>query len=824
MEEKSEKLTRRERHRRWKEARRQKWQEKKDYYRYAPWLKRVWNLYLKKPIAVLMVIAILSGVLAVNMTSIFESVVVPIMQQYYFSMKDAPLSEADLPKIYKESPLDEEGGKRIDALAPVNAEDTWTICVYMIGSNLEDHDENDLSYVVDAQTKDTRTENKEKNRQQRLANISRFEKELSENGLELPAFFYYPETPVASSTVVKDEVKVSDRTGAATLDIEEMTADVWSDNIRIVIQPGGATRWSNDMINPNRTQRFLYEKGNFSEVSNLRLQPSASPETLADFLQFCEDEYPSDHRILVLWNHGGGPFGYGNETITGDMFSLKEIRTALESVYQPSNIDPAFDIIGFDACLMSTLEVTNTLDGFADYYCLSEEVEPGDGWDYSPWLQAMTDDPTMNAAQVGRAIADSYTDYYMKENVNLPEFGQNVTFSVLDAHKAGSLYRAYSELCRAQLKDAAADLGVLADIGRCGSRATAYAHSDYDVFNVVDLGNYVDYMIDSYPEECSKIKDLIGETVLYHRENGALSDSTGIAVYLPTKIRDLYGLVFYLDYVYNISTDDSISALYYYKQAGCLNDELKEHVKSLTDTEPEILDITPFREYTKAEPSLDSEGFMLPVNEKLQKLIVSYELQIGRYDEKADTVTYYGQDRNLGLDGEGHLVSEFDGEWICLNGEPLAVEVVSSTPSGTEYCSRVLYKGKECYLLFTRDNSTDQFTITGIHEISDDEGGLNYLHNTRSDEELEPGSRIKPIYSQTNLADSTTKKIYGKQVIFNTKTTVSLKSLPEGYYLTTAVISDPRGDSYYSTVCGADISGGNVKEWKLDPRFYGRDY
>ena len=40
-EKKKEKLTRRERRKRWKAAKRAKRQELKDYYQYAPWLKRV---------------------------------------------------------------------------------------------------------------------------------------------------------------------------------------------------------------------------------------------------------------------------------------------------------------------------------------------------------------------------------------------------------------------------------------------------------------------------------------------------------------------------------------------------------------------------------------------------------------------------------------------------------------------------------------------------------------------------------------------------------------------------------------------------------------
>ncbi|MDO5456483.1 MAG: hypothetical protein Q4F25_06180, partial [Eubacteriales bacterium] len=93
-----------------------------------------------------------------------------------------------------------------------------------------------------------------------------------------------------------------------------------------------------------------------------------------------------------------------------------------------------------------------------------------------------------------------------------------------------------------------------------------------------ELGGYVDYMSPCYLEECSRVKKLIGEAVLYNRQNGGLSDSQGIAVYLPVNVNELHGLVYFLDYVYNISDDDIITALYYYKQAGCLPDVLKEKV------------------------------------------------------------------------------------------------------------------------------------------------------------------------------------------------------------------------------------------------------
>ncbi len=820
---KRERLTRKEKRARWRAAKKARKEEIREYYRYAPWPKKVWNLWLKKLLKTVLILLLVVGVVAANLETIFSEIVVPIMRTSLMEQRNKPLTDEQKKQIYELSPIDEEGAERIDALPASRADETWTICVYIVGSDLEDDTENDLSYVTTIMTRDAKQDAADEKAYRLMENLSRYNTELADNGLELPKFFYYPDVPVASSTVVTQDVHVSERMGLASSDILEMTSGVWGDNIQIVIQTGGATHWTNDLVNPNRTQRFLYKGGKFSEVADLPLQPAAEPDTLAGFLRFCRDEYPADHNVLVLWNHGGGPFGYGMDSIFGQMLSLKDIRGALSSVYRPDSAKPAFDIIGFDACLMSCLEVTNALDGFADYYCLSEESIPGDGWDYGPWLQALTDDPTMSPAQVGRKIADSYTDYYVTQNINVPLFENNTTFSVIDARKAAQLYDAYSELCQAQLVDAVKDMGVLAEIGRCGARATRYGDDAANIFNTADLGNYADYMIDSYPEQCAKIKDLVRETVLYHRECGALDDSTGIAVYIPTEVSEVNGLISYLEYVYDISDRDSIKALYFYKQAGCLNDEMKEYVAELTDSEPDVLDITPFTEFSRAEPAIDAEGFVIPVEAELQNLMTEYQLEVGKYDAEKSTITYYGREAVLTLDGEGGLASSFDGSWICLSGVPLHVEIVSSTPSSTEYKAHINYDGDEAYLMISCDRDTGACTINCIRKV--EQGNtVNSLASTRSRLQPEAGKTIVPLYEQTDYKTGETSYVEGKKITFTGRTGVTRELLPDGYYLSTAVISDSRGDHYYSTVVGATVSGKSIGNWTLDENFIGRDY
>ena len=822
-------------------ARSQRWeaQKAKDRaelearYKDAPFLTRIFALYLGKPLVILSVLVAV-GVLVyagINLVRSYqEKQANQEDQQPEFAEEDfnQPLSEEDKHLIYEASPIDEEGAARIDAIAPVKADDTWTICVYMVGSNLEDMDENDLSYVTDTMIADQREQTKSEYEKALRRNVQRYSEELAGSGLDLPSFFFYPKKPVAYSFPVTKEVVVAEEPGAGSLDIEEMTAETWSDNIQIVIQTGGAKRWSNQMINPNRTQRFLYKSGQFSRVADLPLQPSYEPQTLADFLTFCKDEYPADHTMLVLWNHGGGPFGYGNDSIYGGDFSLAEIRQALESVYDPGSADKAFDIIGFDACLMSSLEVTHALDGFADYYALSEENEPGPGWDYTPWLTAMTNDPTMSPAAVARAIADSYTDYYMVSNVNLQNAGtpysHNVTFSVLDAVKAHELYAAYSDLAKAQLKDAVADNSVLSEIGRCGIRATRYASDYSNVFNTVDLGGYVDYMSTYYPEECSRVKKLIGETVLYHRQNGGLSDSQGIAVYLPVNVNELDGLVYFLDYVYNISDDDNITALYYYKQAGCLPNVLKEKVKEIADVEPLTLNTKVFESFGKSEPVVTDTGFSIPVSQELQDLLVDYDLEVNLFDKEQNLLVNYGRDDYMYLDGEGHMVSGFEGTWIYLDGVPLEVEIISSTDTATDYRARVKYNDILSYLTFSCDNDTDVFSVTGIREIPSFGGDVNYMYNTKSNKKVEVGSKIVPVYRVTDIEANSAQDVDGEEITFSEKSGITREVLGDGYYIMSARISDQRGDIYYAPVIGATVTDGKVTKWKLNPYFYGTPY
>jgi hypothetical protein len=295
-------------------------------------------------------------------------------------------------------------------------------------------------------------------------------------------------------------------------------------------------------------------------------------------------------------------------------------------------------------------------------------------------------------------------------------------------------------------------------------------------------------------------------------------------VYLPVNINDLNGLVYFLKYVYSISDDDYITALYYYKQAGCLPDFLKEKVKEIADTEPVTLDTKVFDSFRFSEPVITDTGFSIPVSQQLQDLLVDYDLEVNQFDKENGLFINYGRDDYMSLDGEGNMVSGFEGTWICLDGVPLEVEIISSTDTATDYRARVKYNDTLSYLTFSCDNDTDVFSITGVREIPSSGNDVNFMFNTKSDKKVEDGSKIVPIYRVTDIEANSAQDVDGDTITFSEKSGITREALEDGYYVMSARISDQRGDIYYAPVVEAIIADGKVTKWKLNPYFYGNPY
>ena len=152
--------------------------------------------------------------------------------------------------------------------------------------------------------------------------------------------------------------------------------------VTVVIETGGAAQWQNEVIDGSLLQRYVYDSEGLTLVDE---QPSASmgdSETLEEFLRFARENYPADRTAVVFWNHGGGSVSGASfdELYDYDSLTLGEMYEAFSAVWEPDTEAPPLELVGFDTCLMATVDTAYTFCDLSHYLVASEETEPANGW------------------------------------------------------------------------------------------------------------------------------------------------------------------------------------------------------------------------------------------------------------------------------------------------------------------------------------------------------------------------------------------------------------------------------------------------------------
>ncbi|MDG1545040.1 MAG: clostripain-related cysteine peptidase [Candidatus Poseidoniia archaeon] len=258
-------------------------------------------------------------------------------------------------------------------------------------------------------------------------------------------------------------------------DMVEMERVGSTDKVHIVVQ---IDRWDGyDMPDRNddsngdweTAKRYLITKENkgdhvigSTEIEDIGEINTGDPDELVEFVKWAQANYPAEHYALNIWNHGSGATGvayeqscpdycweYGNEA---DKLELSEIDAALNEI--TNNGENKLDIVGFDACLMATIEVVEAVAPYSDIMIGSEILEPGDGWDYS-FLQLLVDNPATTPEQLGAKIVDTFVAQGQTSD-------QSYALTMLDMSIAEDTMNAINAL--AELKDSTSLISDLEEI------------------------------------------------------------------------------------------------------------------------------------------------------------------------------------------------------------------------------------------------------------------------------------------------------------------------------------------------------------------------
>lgn len=762
------------------------------------WLKRI------------VVTVVVIGALGYIGTNASIAVISKVVLAMYQKSLDTPVEQE---KILKLAAPDEEGAARVEKLETFAADDTWAIYIYMCGSNLESLGRDSTSDLTKVLTAEEATAYLNNVQVERSIWLSKYLNEIQKQGMDLPSFMYEPKLRKKTSTSSEEEKGEIVEPGCSTNDLAEIMAVELPENIKVIIQTGGARDWSKDEVNPNRSQRFIYDKDGFRMLEDNHIQNMGNAQTFADFLKYCKEEHSADHTMLSIWNHGGGAFGFVNdENFNMDGITLKECETALSQVYVADEKNPPFELIGFDACLMASMEAAEVLHGYGKYMAASEETEGGDGWDYTAWLSELAANPGMNGAQIGKAIADSFIEYYAQQTIQLSWLGLDFesTFSIVDLNQAHEVYEAYIELMRKALQDMGENTGVMAQLSQAARGSIHYAGNSYNVINTLDLGQFMINLSDKYPEEAGKVLSELEEAVMYNRAFSYAADSMGLSVYFPADIDDISGVYYYLEYMNTVCDDPAMNAVYYYKLAGCMGEEQQEYIKSQGYKVPEKMNVDNLKELSqKAITMGEGANFSVTVEEDTEKLIQDVTLCVARVDEKENRLIYYGQDDFLDWkDDDGTLETDFDAKWVSIDGEPFLLEIIYSNEKVIRYRSPIIWNKEEAYLIMSYDYATDETSVVGVQKMESVSEADSMVRKLDS---IKPGDKIKPIYSVYYMETDTFIWEEGEEVIYKDGSDFQEETLADGKYKEFIRVKDPRGDKYYTANVEFEMKNGKAK-------------
>jgi hypothetical protein len=536
-----------------------------------------------------------------------------------------------------------------------------------------------------------------------------------------------------------------------TENIAEMTAVGSTDSVKVVVTTGGS-----DKEGWRTVKRHEVRKDALVTLSDQGDISMGDPATLRDFITWGMNAYPADRYVLVLWDHGGGAIGgFGSDDMHNDeRLSLPKLRKALADAY--SITKKSFELIGFDACLMANTETAFSIKPYARYLAASEDLEPGEGWDYTGMLQYLTTHTNAaDGAALGKAIADSYK----KKIDELYKSKAAITFSIIDLNRLTPSMETALEAFASRIQ------GYLSQ-GRDGWVEVAFARSrSYDFAtsriggsfcDMVDLKDMALNMKSLAPAEATSVQTAVENAVIYKVQT-LRPKAYGLTIYFPT---------------------GSIRSSSYNKSYQTLDffDSYKAMVARYIAIG--IEDISP--------PVFSGE---IKNGDRFSATVAGGDVEsvsafISKTDDSGNLVM-------LGLNpvnvGQGGAVSmDWTGTWLSLNGVPVSAFVEVPGDTYETLSIPVLLNGRAALLIVTHAKDTGVMHIDGVWpglEAKD-------FMAERTLIPLNAGDRIAPGFQ---VYDSKSKKItiqFGDAFTLADPITLASAALPAGDYSVAFFASD----------------------------------
>jgi hypothetical protein len=551
------------------------------------------------------------------------------------------------------------------------------------------------------------------------------------------------------------------RSGMGTADLNEIIHGEISSKVNIILQTGGTKNWQNSVISSKSNQRYqLTNDGLLMLSENLGGDSMVDPDTLSEFIRYSKDNYPADRYELILWDHGGGSltgFGY-DELHPGDHMSLNELDRALDEG------NTKFDFIGFDSCLMATLETALVLEPYADYMIASEELEPGIGWFYSDWITTLSNNTSIATIDLGKKIIDDYISSVAGYNSKTQATLSMIDLSELKASVTQELTNfslSANELMDNEKYQLVAD-------ARSGSKEFAASSR----INQIDL---VHFALNMGTAEGKDLAEVLQNMIKYNRTSNNISNSFGVSVYFPydnlsklSEAVDTYEDIG-MEYEYtnaiksfgslaaggqiiansnggnnlldtllgtasessgNLSSDvighllgniigngdmDTMATLFGGAVSNWLDaDKVVDSAQYYSDNQFDVSALKITRKYDKRVIALPEDQWGL-----------IQELELNVFIDDGNGFIDLGLDNVYEWNDDGDLIMEYDGTWLTLNRHVVSYYMISSDYNGDNYYIKgrvpAMLNDQLVNIIIEFDQDNPNGTVMGAMTIYDTE-------------------------------------------------------------------------------------------------------
>ena len=552
------------------------------------------------------------------------------------------------------------------------------------------------------------------------------------------------------------------RSGMGTSDLQEMLNAKVGDKVNLLVYTGGCKGWRNNVVSSKNNQIYQIRNGQMTcLVENAGNAPMTDPNNLASFIQWCGKNFPANRNQLIFWDHGGGSlsgYGYDEKYATSGSMDLAEIDKALKAG------GVTFDFIGFDACLMATLETALTVGQYGDYLIASEETEPGVGWYYTDWLTKLSQNTSMPTIEIGKNIVDDFVDVCAQKCR-----GQSTTLSVVDLAELEATVPA-------QFKDFAASTTKLIEDKSYQTVSSARSGTrEFASSTKIDQVDLVHLAANMGTDEGKDLCDALLGAVKYNRTSSNMTNAYGLSIYFPYRKANnvdqavsTYELIG-LDDEYarciqefasmevsgQVSTGGTASPLPSLmgmmggssassgnagaEMIGQLLGAFLQNGSGISGLTPGNMGFLSGRSLSTedtaqylAENRLDPDALVWQTNAQGQPVIALSEEQWGLvqglelnmfYDDGQGFIDL-GLDNVFDFDANGALVGETDGTWLAINGQPVAYYHTNTTDDGENYTISgyvpALLNDERVELVLVFDNDNPYGYIAGARTVYTD--------------------------------------------------------------------------------------------------------